>query len=77
MNTALIKQRMEKKGWDTAVFADRCLVAERYMDQILKGLTPSKRLVVMMARELELDPKLIAPEVILKPAKRKQKELVR
>jgi transcriptional regulator with XRE-family HTH domain len=77
MNAALLRKMVAEKGWDTTTFADRCLVAPRYMQQVLKGLTPSKRLIIMMARELGCDPNKIAPDVPeLRPAIRRKQAAV-
>lgn len=64
MNTAFIVKRMAERKLTVEEFAKRCLVAEKYMEQVLKGLRPSKRLIALMAKELECDPTEIHPEGI-------------
>jgi hypothetical protein len=68
MNTTLLHKRLAEKRWDTETLAGRCMTATKYMDQVLKGLTPSKRLILLMARELELEPHQISPALFPKPS---------
>jgi transcriptional regulator with XRE-family HTH domain len=63
MDTVYLKKRMSEKKIDASTLADRCFVAPRYMEQVLKGLMPSKRLILSIARELECDPCKVAPEI--------------
>lgn len=63
MNTALIQEKMAELGLSIETFAERCLVASKYMEQVVRrGLRPSKRLIAMMARELGVTPEELFPD---------------
>lgn len=70
MNTVFLKKRMKEKNLDVASLADILGFSERYLENVVKGLTPSKRLIRDLARELDCEPSKIAPEVDLSTLKR-------
>lgn len=53
MNRSFMRSRIEELNLTTEALAGLTGVAPKYMEQILRGLTPSKRTLMLMSQALK------------------------